>query len=165
MGVLPFGFGAQQGQGVLPLGRPAIGGPGGGAQLLVGEQGGASSEVITAQGDGVRETAGLLVAVGEMVDQGGVDRGEFLGLTNAALGPFKASAGRPAMSSSRAMSRWVAVRREVGSVHGDRCVDVPPRLRQALHHMLLGPAVRWAFHASTAYRRRAATPRAPSRSS
>ncbi len=34
----------------------------------------------------------------------------------------------------------VTVRCEVGGVHGDHRVDVPPRLREALHQVLLGPA-------------------------
>ncbi|GAA4071522.1 hypothetical protein GCM10022233_55480 [Streptomyces shaanxiensis] len=66
---------------------------GGGAELTVGEQGAAGGEVVTAQGDGVAEPADLCVAVAEVVDEGGVNDVEVLGVPDATLGPFQGLAG------------------------------------------------------------------------
>jgi hypothetical protein len=74
---------------------------------LVGEQGAACCEVVAAQSDGFGRPAAPGVAIGEVVDQSGVDGGEVLGLPDAALGPVQGFGCTTAVSSSRAMSRWV----------------------------------------------------------
>lgn len=97
--------------------------------------------MVPAQGDGVGRPAGPGVAVGEVVDQEGIDGGEVLGLPDAALGPFQGMGGTAGgVEFTGDEQVGVTVRREVGGVHGDHRVDVPPRLRKALHQVLLGPA-------------------------
>ncbi len=136
-----LGVGAQQGRRLHAFVLPAVGCSRGGAQLPIGGQGAASTEVVPAQGDRFGKSARPRVAVTEIVDESGIDVGEVPDVPEGALRPAQgllgASCGVQLPGDDQV---GVAGRREVGRVHRDHCVDVAARLGQALHQVFFGPA-------------------------